>query len=400
MQGRVATRADGDHMKTMTTEQILAYWRIPETDVEMTIRRLNWYVGWARDPQKHSQELCLLFGSLEVMGCRGGHLHGDVPGTEASPWLRRCQKDFLRAAEDLDSGRDVCEFVSQNPGRLLDQNVVTELPQLDFTEIRARCLSHAVPPFHTQTVHAGPAEPPPDEAPSEWQCDWQLDTETGKKTCGPSSASCVSIMLLTQGIYVVISVAIFLEKCGHLFIPISNRSTEMELEKPDWLQDVKGKLQAGKGDHEIIGQLVLIIARLVLADSRAIAELTATVYTTYALDYVESGVTDLMEDAGKRYQEISNDLAEKKKTGEVVDFKSRGPPHLHIFMIALIFLAKQETEWGRALREIYEKYIKGFKMLEVGEVVLHWQWKRNRKEGSSQENKGRFIIAIDSDHEV
>eukprot|EP00959_Pyramimonas_sp_CCMP1952_P101140 2115769-Pyramimonas_sp.AAC.1 len=66
----------------------------------------------------------------------------------------------------------------------------------------------------------------------------------------------------------------------------------MELEKPDWLQvsqraggevsrarlskDAKGKLRAGKGDHEIIGQLVLIIARLVLTDSRAIAELTAT----------------------------------------------------------------------------------------------------------------------------
>eukprot|EP00959_Pyramimonas_sp_CCMP1952_P137276 2872696-Pyramimonas_sp.AAC.1 len=102
-----------------------------------------------------------------------------------------------------------------------------------------------------------------------------------------------------------------------------------------------------------------------------------------------------MEDAGKRYQEISNDLAEKKKQGEVVDFKSHGPPHLHIFMIALIFLAKQETEWGGALREIYETYLKGFKMLEVGEVVLHWQRKRNRKEGSSQENKGRLIIAID-----
>eukprot|EP00959_Pyramimonas_sp_CCMP1952_P376401 7884297-Pyramimonas_sp.AAC.1 len=71
-----------------------------------------------------------------------------------------------------------------------------------------------------------------------------------------------------------------------------------------------------------------------------------------------------MEDAGKRYQEISNDLAGMKKKGEVVNFKSRGPPHLHIFMIALIFLAKQETEWDRALREIYEKYLKGFKMLE------------------------------------
>eukprot|EP00959_Pyramimonas_sp_CCMP1952_P454109 9469377-Pyramimonas_sp.AAC.1 len=58
----------------------------------------------------------------------------------------------------------------------------------------------------------------------------------------------------------------------------------MELEKPDWLQvpqraggevsrarlskDVKGKLQAGKGDQEIIGQLALIITRLVLTDSK------------------------------------------------------------------------------------------------------------------------------------
>eukprot|EP00959_Pyramimonas_sp_CCMP1952_P292034 6107883-Pyramimonas_sp.AAC.1 len=80
----------------------------------------------------------------------------------------------------------------------------------------------------------------------------------------------------TLGVSVVISVAIFPGKRGHLFNPIANRSTEMELEKPDWLQvpqcaggevsrarlakDVKGKLQAGKGDHEIMGQPVLIIA--------------------------------------------------------------------------------------------------------------------------------------------
>eukprot|EP00959_Pyramimonas_sp_CCMP1952_P442568 9264656-Pyramimonas_sp.AAC.1 len=68
----------------------------------------------------------------------------------------------------------------------------------------------------------------------------------------------------------------------------------MELEKPVWLQVPQragGEVsrarmpKEGKGDHEIIGQLVLIIALLALTDSRAIAELTAT----YALDYVEGG---------------------------------------------------------------------------------------------------------------
>eukprot|EP00959_Pyramimonas_sp_CCMP1952_P395637 8289742-Pyramimonas_sp.AAC.1 len=106
----------------MPTKEILAYWRVVSSETELVIRRLHWRAGWAKDPQGHSQELCLLFGFLEVPGDRGGHPAGDVPSTAASPWLHRLQRDFQRAAEDLDGGQEVRSYISANPGRLTDMD--------------------------------------------------------------------------------------------------------------------------------------------------------------------------------------------------------------------------------------------------------------------------------------
>ena len=36
----------------------------------------------------------------------------------------------------------------------------------------------------------------------------------------------------------------------------------------------------------------------------------------------------------------------------------------------------------------------------MGEIVLHWQWKRNKGENAQDGKQGRLIIAIDSDHEL
>eukprot|EP00959_Pyramimonas_sp_CCMP1952_P284909 5956339-Pyramimonas_sp.AAC.1 len=122
--------------------------------------------------------------------------------------------------------------------------------------------------------------------------------------------------------------------------------------------EARQMIQSGKADDEIISQLVLAITRLVLADNRAIVELAATVYTTWALDCTEDGVTDVMETACRRYQEISQDMATKRKGGEQVDFKGRGPPHLHVFLSGLIFLAQKETGWGKELKETYGSELK------------------------------------------
>ena len=222
--------------------------------------------------------------------------------------------------------------------------------------------------------------------------------------------------------YACTSVAIFLERWRFPFqrIALQNLTHLMaDLEAPDWLQtgpraggpppDKKGRTETrqaaigaikdGKNQGDVIARLVVILARLVLSDSRAIAELTATVYTTWAMDYVEDSFTDEMENAGRHYQEISQDLAGRRKKGEDIDFKARGPPHLHVFMSGLMWLAKQETKHGKETKAFYMEYIKPLSLHAVGEIVLHWQWKRNKNE-ASLEKKGRLIVAIDSDHDL
>ena len=96
-------------------------------------------------------------------------------------------------------------------------------------------------------------------------------------------------------------------------------------------------------------------------------------YTTYFMDFVEDGLTDVMEGAGRRYQDLSQELAEKKKKGEQVDFKARGPLHLHVFMTALLFLAAQHRSWGKGVKEVYMSSIRSMPILQVGEIVPNWQ---------------------------
>ncbi|CAK0845059.1 unnamed protein product, partial [Prorocentrum cordatum] len=137
---------------------------------------------------------------------------------------------------------------------------------------------------------------------------------------------------------------------------------------------VVAQIRAGKSDGEIIAKPVVLTARLVLADSRAIAELSAAARVTWALVLIRGGgCSDATEIAGRRYQEMSQELAEKRKKGE--------------------------TQWGNEMKDFCLARVKQLSLRAVGEIALRWQWVRSESE-TALEMQGRLIAAIDSNREM
>eukprot|EP00959_Pyramimonas_sp_CCMP1952_P360643 7553149-Pyramimonas_sp.AAC.1 len=57
---------------------------------------------------------------------------------------------------------------------------------------------------------------------------------------------------------------------------------------------------------------------------------------------------------------------------------------------------KQEP-WMAIAREFYKEYLCKASAVQVGELVLHWQWKRNKNK-TDINPRGRLIIAFDTQH--
>eukprot|EP00959_Pyramimonas_sp_CCMP1952_P233997 4889594-Pyramimonas_sp.AAC.1 len=51
----VAQARSSDHVRSLTTEQVLAYWRLTPSVIELRTRRLGMYQSWAKDPAHYSQ---------------------------------------------------------------------------------------------------------------------------------------------------------------------------------------------------------------------------------------------------------------------------------------------------------------------------------------------------------
>eukprot|EP00959_Pyramimonas_sp_CCMP1952_P254245 5311301-Pyramimonas_sp.AAC.1 len=59
-----AKRIENEHIRSWSTGELLGYWKLAPADIEMLVRRLRWYQGWAKRPEQHSQELGALCGHL------------------------------------------------------------------------------------------------------------------------------------------------------------------------------------------------------------------------------------------------------------------------------------------------------------------------------------------------
>ena len=84
------------------------------------------------------------------------------------------------------------------------------------------------------------------------------------------------------------------------------------------------------------------------------AELTSTVNKTYDLD-AGSGLATAMENAGQRYNEVSQQLKAKQKAGETVNFVERRPPFAQVFMQSMLWAAEEggkpgAPEWAKMMK--------------------------------------------------
>eukprot|EP00959_Pyramimonas_sp_CCMP1952_P403461 8454047-Pyramimonas_sp.AAC.1 len=65
MRGKACTREE-DKIRSMSTSQVLSFWKLAPSSIEMSVRRLRLYQGWARDYKNHVQVLCSLFGEMPL----------------------------------------------------------------------------------------------------------------------------------------------------------------------------------------------------------------------------------------------------------------------------------------------------------------------------------------------
>eukprot|EP00959_Pyramimonas_sp_CCMP1952_P404036 8466088-Pyramimonas_sp.AAC.1 len=145
MLGDACAETSTGHKVSMTTPEVLRYWRFSGSRVDLRIRRLKWYQSWARNPTGHVQPLCALFGVL-----RGEHestvpqLVRGRPSISASPWLRQMEADLWAAAPIMDS----CSLdeILEDFTIFADVERSSEFTALDFGRLRAALNAVQIPP--------------------------------------------------------------------------------------------------------------------------------------------------------------------------------------------------------------------------------------------------------------
>ena len=149
-------------------------------------------------------------------------------------------------------------------------------------------------------------------------------------------------------------------------------------------------------DNDALVKLMIILGKLVLTDSR-------TVYRTYDIS-ADTDFAATNESAGADYNETSQELKQKQKRGEEVDFHSRGPPFVTIFVTVMHWAASlcdkegvKQEKWMAPLREFYSTFLRKMSVSAVGELGFHWQWKRNKSKTETNP-RGRLIFAFDMPH--
>ena len=91
MMGKLATTPKYNASRTfsaISNLNVLAYWRIAPTKVELQIQRIRWYQDWAMYPDAHCQILCAVFGRMRAEHANTIDDTGVLSPT-ANPWAKR-----------------------------------------------------------------------------------------------------------------------------------------------------------------------------------------------------------------------------------------------------------------------------------------------------------------------
>eukprot|EP00959_Pyramimonas_sp_CCMP1952_P382571 8016556-Pyramimonas_sp.AAC.1 len=149
---------DEDHIRSLTTREVLDYWELSDCKTELLCRRLRWYQSWSAHPESHVQVLLALFG-------------GDMPFEDplrwpcavtgltewASPWARRVGTDMGEAMRACPDAEELLSRVSESPWLLFeDEEVMMDLQKVDFTRVRSRTHTYEVPPWYHNDELPGP----------------------------------------------------------------------------------------------------------------------------------------------------------------------------------------------------------------------------------------------------
>ena len=147
---------------------------------------------------------------------------------------------------------------------------------------------------------------------------------------------------------------------------------------------------------EGVTEIVKILTKLVLTNSRELADLTSTVYKTWEVE-IKGSVVEAMAKAGADYDSESKELKKKSEAGEKVDFKARGPPYLRVWLAMLQAAAKEFEGLSKDIEGYWVNVVQKGDANSLGSHVRYCRLRKNKRKEEGEELKGHIVIAIDAD---
>ena len=147
-----ACRWDEEHrnvLSCLTTEQLLAHWKLLPTFIELRIRRLGWLQCMAKNPANHIQEIGAIFCVTRMEKQEGyGEYFNDQGRLEewASPWAWQAARDFDSLIV-LDEGKSWLSDLDGRYSLVFQQGPLRDaFLNIDTKQLRAFALSKSIPP--------------------------------------------------------------------------------------------------------------------------------------------------------------------------------------------------------------------------------------------------------------
>ncbi|CAK0903624.1 unnamed protein product [Prorocentrum cordatum] len=171
-------------------------------------------------------------------------------------------------------------------------------------------------------------------------------------------------------------------------------------------QEATDVAKGAKGKDDL-KQLVVILARLTMINSRELANLCGVVYNTFLLSDAHF-ITLAGLEAGERYNKQVEELKEKKAGGEEVDMASPGPPHLLVFAMVLAALASHSAvsvsapmDRQKEAKEFWLDKVKGGTQAALSMHVRYFRVIKPRGTKSKRmKDKVKFVFAFSASSEI
>ena len=146
--------------------------------------------------------------------------------------------------------------------------------------------------------------------------------------------------------------------------------------------------KAARKGGDVLEELVLVLASLVLVNSRELANLCGTVYTTCLLP-VQAAIGKAAVAAGKKYDEQVKQLKEDKETDDSVDTGKLGSPYLHVWAAVIMMLVQEEVDAERKafFKKYWDEVIMVMPLQQLGEHIRYFRVRAPKGKEKEKEAK-------------